>query len=190
MRILLFDNYDSFTYNLLHLLEAVDERVHVEVIKNDDAAYVRWEEFDKLVLSPGPGLPDESGHLMALIHAAAGKIPIFGVCLGLQALCVHFGGALRNLSEVAHGVARQTLRTDPQEPVFKGIGDTFMAGRYHSWVVAPGSLPGCLRPVAVDTDGNIMAIRHTEWDIFAVQFHPESVLTPDGRKMIENWVKS
>lgn len=190
MNILLYDNYDSFTYNLLHVLEAVDPSVRVVVIRNDEGDLERWKDFDKVVLSPGPGLPQESGRLMEFIQSCEGKIPILGVCLGLQALTLHFGGGLFNLKKVLHGVAIETSVLDPTEPIFNGIPLSFPAGRYHSWVADRHNFPSQLKITATDANGQIMAFRHREKEICAVQFHPESILTPHGRKILQNWVKS
>lgn len=190
MRILLFDNYDSFTYNLVHLLEAVDPTVKVDVLLNDVKDFSRWQEYDKIVLSPGPGLPNESGNLLRFIAEVEGKRPVLGVCLGLQALVVHYGGSLKNLDNVLHGVAIPTIITDSSEPVFDGLPASLPTGRYHSWVADPEKMPAVLRCVATDPDGQVMAVRHQHHDTFAVQFHPESVLTPDGAQILANWIKT
>jgi anthranilate synthase component 2 len=190
MKVLLYDNYDSFTYNLVHLLEASDARVEVSVMRNDETDLDRWRSFDGVVLSPGPGLPQESGLLMKFIQEAAGHVPILGVCLGLQALVVHFGGKLINLDRVLHGVALPTRINSPQDALFKDISNPFLAGRYHSWVADPANLPEILTVTASDESGQVMAVRHRELNISAVQFHPESILTPEGPKILQNWVKS
>ena len=190
MRILLFDNYDSFTYNLVHMLEAADPAVKVDVVLNDQTDYKRWNDYDKIVISPGPGLPEESGHLLSFIAEVEGKKPILGVCLGLQAIVVHHGGTLLNLDQVLHGVGIPTRVVQPTEPVFAGLGPSLITGRYHSWVANPETLPAVLEVVATDDAGNIMAVRHRLHDTVALQFHPESVLTPDGSKILSNWIKT
>jgi anthranilate synthase component 2 len=187
MNILLVDNYDSFTYNLLHYLE-MNDGVMVEVIRNDkiDPATVAW--YDKIVFSPGPGLPSGAGRMNDIIRRYAARKPMLGVCLGLQAMAEVFGGKLKNLDKVLHGLARKTIVTDPTDPLFRNIPQSFLAGRYHSWVADRSALPSCLRTTAVDEDGEVMAFRHTEYPICGVQFHPESVLTEYGKELIRNWV--
>ena len=163
MKIVIIDNYDSFTYNLSHLVKELG--AEVTVLRNDCFSMEELEEFDKILLSPGPGIPEEAGLLLDVIRTYSGRKPILGVCLGEQAIGEVFGGKLINLKEV-------------EIPV----------GRYHSWVVDSDSLPDCLEVTAVSAEGYIMAIRHKEFDVRGIQFHPESVLTPDGKKMIENWI--
>ena len=172
------------------MLESVDEKVKVEVMRNDDPELDKWKNFDKVVLSPGPGLPQQAGLLMSFIQNAEGRIPILGVCLGQQALAMHYGGKLKNLRQVLHGQSIPANIVDPTEPLFCGVPSTFMTGRYHSWVVDRESLPSELRITALDDSGEIMALRHREFDIAAVQFHPESVLTPLGAQILANWIKS
>ena len=190
MRILLIDNYDSFTYNLVHLLEGTDTSVKVDVMLNDAKDFSSWKQYDKIVLSPGPGLPEDSGNLLRFIAEVEGKRPLLGVCLGLQALVVHYGGVLKNLDNVLHGVAIPTNITDSSDPVFAGLPLSLPTGRYHSWVADPEKLPSALRCVATDPYGQVMAVRHRQHDTFAVQFHPESVLTPNGAKILSNWIKT
>jgi anthranilate synthase component 2 len=187
MRILLLDNYDSFTYNLVHYLE-MNEDVTVEVVRNDSIDIELPSRFDRIVLSPGPGLPSESGLLMDIIKKYAGMKPMLGVCLGLQAMAEVYGGTLKNLEDVLHGVARKVIVVEPGEPLFKGLPSTFPGGRYHSWVADKNTLPACFRVTAIDEQENIMAIRHKEYDLCGVQFHPESVLTENGEKIIANWL--
>jgi anthranilate synthase component 2 len=186
----LFDNYDSFTYNLVHLLEAADSTVQVDVMKNDSDIGDRWQEYDRIVLSPGPGLPEESGELMTFLQKVVGHRPVLGVCLGLQAVQMHFGGSLVNLNNVLHGISLPTIILDTEEPIFKGVASPFMAGRYHSWVANPSDLPEVLKVIATDLEGQVMAIRHCTMDVVAVQFHPESVLTPEGSRILSNWLDS
>ena len=191
MKIVIIDNYDSFTYNLAHLIKELGAEVVVyrndqpevqALIDNADKI-----EFDKIVLSPGPGIPSEAGLLLDVIRTFAGKKPILGVCLGHQAIAEVFGAKLINLSEVFHGVA--TVGTQlGNDIVFSGLPMSIVMGRYHSWVVSRDNFPECLEITAESEGGHIMALRHKEYDIHGIQFHPESVLTPDGRKMINNWL--
>lgn len=185
-RILVIDNYDSFTYNLVHYLE--DLGAEVTVKRNDQLALKEVDEFDKLVLSPGPGIPDEAGLLKEIIATYAPVKSIFGVCLGQQAIAEVFGGSLINLDEVFHGVATR-VKVIKKDLLFEGLPEEFSAGRYHSWVVHP-ELPDVLEATSIDDNGQLMSIRHKEFDLRAVQFHPESVLTPFGKKILENWIKS
>ena len=187
MNVLLFDNYDSFTYNLRHILRALG--VQVEVFRNDKISLDEVARFDKILLSPGPGIPEEAGLLLPLIRRYAPTKSILGVCLGEQAIAQAFGATLVNLPRVYHGVASTISRVAP-EPLFNGFPNEFKAGRYHSWEVAREGLPSCLEVTAVDSEsGGIMALRHRTYDVHGLQFHPESVLTPDGEKMIVNWIK-
>lgn len=185
MKIVIIDNYDSFTYNLSHLIKELG--VEVTVFRNDRFELSDLEPFDKIVLSPGPGIPSEAGLLLDVIHAYAGKKPILGVCLGHQAIGEAFGSKLENLSEVFHGVATPcNIVTD--DPIFSGLERTITIGRYHSWVVSHEKFPDCLEVTAVSDDGQIMALRHKTMNIHGIQFHPESVLTPDGKTMIKNFI--
>ncbi len=183
--ILVIDNYDSFTYNLVHHLEALGARVRV--VRNDQIALEEVDRFDHIVLSPGPGIPDEAGLLKAIIQAYAPTKAIFGVCLGQQAIAEVFGGSLTNLSQVYHGIGTQ-INIDTTEPIFRGLPEQIQAGRYHSWVVNQEDLPAELRVTARDQNGQIMAIRHLNYEVCAVQFHPESILTPDGAQMLKQWL--
>ncbi|TDQ30796.1 anthranilate synthase component II [Zeaxanthinibacter enoshimensis] len=185
-RILVIDNYDSFTYNLVHYLEAMDCEVIVK--RNDQLKLEDVEAFDKIVLSPGPGIPDEAGLLKEIIARYAPTKSIFGVCLGQQAIGEVFGGSLINLDQVYHGVATR-IKVLGDDVLFKNLPTTLEVGRYHSWVVNP-DLPECLEATSVAEDGQVMSLRHKEYDVRAVQFHPESVLTPHGKELLENWVKS
>lgn len=188
INILVIDNYDSFVYNLVHYLEALDCKVTVK--RNDKVTLEEIEDYDKILLSPGPGIPEEAGLLKPIIKEYAGKKPIFGVCLGQQAIGEVFGGSLINLDKVFHGVATTATQTVADEPLYKDIENEFQIGRYHSWVVSPAQFPDELEITAVDVNGQIMSLRHRNYDVRGVQFHPESVLTPDGKKMIKNWVES
>jgi anthranilate synthase component 2 len=193
MKILVFDNYDSFTYNLVHLVEKIIGE-KVDVFRNDQIPLEKVEIYDKIILSPGPGIPSEAGSLLPLIKQYAATKSILGVCLGHQAIGEVFGARLINLSKVYHGVA-SPVNIIPQNPLsatnsrnlFEGLPDGFMAGRYHSWVVDPDDFPDVLEITATDMNGHIMALRHKSYDVLGVQFHPESILTPDGEKIMRNW---
>ena len=181
----MIDNYDSFTYNLVHYLEDLDSEVTVK--RNDQLTLDEVEPFDYIVLSPGPGIPDEAGLLKDIIKKYAPTKRIFGVCLGLQAIGEVFGGTLVNLDKVYHGVAT-TITVTKDDPIFKGLPKNLQVGRYHSWVVDP-NVPKVLEITSVDENGQIMSLRHKEYDVTAVQFHPESVLTPEGKQMLKNWLE-
>ncbi|WP_299213662.1 aminodeoxychorismate/anthranilate synthase component II [uncultured Aquimarina sp.] len=187
-KVLVIDNYDSFVYNLVHYLE--DLGCEVTVKRNDQLRLEEVAPFEKILLSPGPGIPDEAGLLKDIIKTYADTKSIFGVCLGQQAIGEVFGGSLINLDEVYHGVASEVKLTVSDELLFQGLNETFDVGRYHSWVVADTDLPSCLEATSFDENGQIMSLRHKELDVRGVQFHPESVLTPDGKKMLENWVNN
>lgn len=185
--IVVIDNYDSFTYNLVHYLEAMDAKV--TVLRNDEFELDELENFDKIILSPGPGIPDEAGLLKDVIRKYAPTKSILGVCLGQQAIGEVFGGQLTNLEQVFHGVATKIKVIVNDEVLFEDLPNEFEVGRYHSWVVqAP--LPEDLEVTAVDEQGQIMALRHKKFDVRAVQFHPESVLTPNGKQILGNWLNS
>ncbi|MDX1271946.1 aminodeoxychorismate/anthranilate synthase component II [Bizionia paragorgiae] len=186
-KILVIDNYDSFTYNLVHYLE--DLNCKVTVRRNDKLTLEFVDKFDKIVLSPGPGIPDEAGLLKSIIKHYASTKSILGVCLGLQAIGEVFGGQLINLDTVYHGVSTPVNVIVDDEPLFKGLEKTFEVGRYHSWVLST-VLPDSLEVTSVDNNGQIMSIRHKLYDIKAVQYHPESVLTPNGKQILENWIQS
>lgn len=189
MKILVFDNYDSFTYNLVHLVEYITGE-KVEVHRNDKIKLDQVAAFDKIILSPGPGIPTEAGLLLPLINAYAATKSILGVCLGHQAIGQAFGGTLINLDEVYHGVAMPChIDTKVSSPLFAGMPESFEVGRYHSWVVDSTTLPECLTVTATDDMGLIMAMQHNSYDIQGVQFHPESVLTPLGETIMRNWLK-
>lgn len=184
-KIVIIDNYDSFTYNLAHLVKELG--AEVTVFRNDQFEMGALEAFDKILLSPGPGIPSEAGLLLNVIKTYAGRKPILGVCLGHQAIGEVFGGTLENLSHVYHGVDTPCLQV-ADNPMFEGLPPKFPVGRYHSWVVSRQNFPECLEVTAVAEDGEIMALRHREHEIYGIQFHPESVLTPDGRRMMQNWL--
>ena len=185
MKIVIIDNYDSFTYNLSHLVKELG--ADVTVFRNDQFEINQLEVFDKIILSPGPGIPSEAGLLLDVIRTYAGKKPILGVCLGHQAIGEVFGGKLTNLTDVYHGVATEGTQFGI-DPIFDGLPKRIVMGRYHSWVVDRSEFPACLEITAVSDEGQIMALRHRDNDIHGIQFHPESVLTPDGRSIIKNWL--
>jgi len=193
LKILVFDNYDSFTYNLVHLVEKIT-RDKVDVFRNDQLPLERVEEYDKIILSPGPGIPEEAGLLLPLVRHYASQKSILGVCLGHQAIGEAFGAKLENLSTVYHGVSTpvSTVQAGPgagRSSLFEGLGPRFMAGRYHSWIVSEEEFPGELEITARDENGYIMGLQHRTYDVRGVQFHPESVLTPDGERILRNWLK-
>lgn len=193
MNILVFDNYDSFTYNLVHLVEKI---IHAKVTvkRNDQIALEDVSAFDKIILSPGPGVPTEAGLLLPLIKAYAASKSILGVCLGHQAIGEAFGGKLVNLSTVYHGIATPIQLTNQRQnkynnDLFDGFENEFIVGRYHSWVISEDEFPEELEITARDKHNYIMALQHKTFDVQGVQFHPESVLTQDGEKMLQNWLK-
>ena len=185
MKIVIIDNYDSFTYNLSHLVKELG--AEVTVYRNDKFEMEQLEEFDKIILSPGPGIPCEAGLLLDVIKTYAGKKPILGVCLGHQAIGESFGGHLTNLTEVYHGVATPATRI-VDDYLFERLPDKIEVGRYHSWVVDNEGLPDCLEVTSVSDEGFIMSLRHKEHDIRGIQYHPESVLTTEGKTILRNWL--
>jgi anthranilate synthase component 2 len=186
-KILVIDNYDSFTYNLVHYLE--DLNCEVTVYRNDEFEIDEIASFDKILLSPGPGIPDEAGLLKAVIEKYSPTKSILGVCLGQQAIGEVFGGTLSNLDKVYHGVATNVKTVVSDEILFESLGNEFEVGRYHSWVV-DANLPNDLEATSIDENGQIMSLRHKNYDVRGVQFHPESVLTPKGKRILENWINS
>ena len=186
MKIVIIDNYDSFTYNLSHLLKELG--AEVEVVRNDKFELKDLEQYDKIVLSPGPGIPSEAGLLLYVIRTYAGRKPILGVCLGHQAIGEVFGASLENLKEVYHGVQTEGTQLG-NDYIFDGLPERVMMGRYHSWVVAKDSVPESLEVTAMSDDGEIMAMHHRQYDIHGIQFHPESVLTPEGKTIVGNFLK-
>ena len=185
MKIVIIDDYDSFTYNLSHLVKELG--AEVTVLRNDQFHLEDLQEYSKIILSPGPGIPSEAGLLLDVIRTYAGRKPILGVCLGHQAIGEAFGGKLENLSDVFHGVATPCYII-ADDPIFSGIPRDITIGRYHSWVVSREEFPDCLEVTAESDEGQIMALRHRELNIRGIQFHPESVLTPEGKKMIQNFL--
>lgn len=186
--VLVIDNYDSFTYNLVHLINEVG--YEAEVWRNDKFALADVEKYDKILLSPGPGIPEEAGLLLDVIKAYAPTKSIFGVCLGQQAIAEAFGATLYNLGRPMHGIATPVTVVDGDEPLFWECPQTINVGRYHSWVVSKDNFPSCLKITARDHKNEIMALRHETLDVRGVQFHPESVLTEFGKQMMENWLTS
>jgi anthranilate synthase component II len=204
MKILVFDNYDSFTYNLVHLVEKITHE-KVDVYRNDQLPLEKVKDYDKIILSPGPGIPEEAGLLLPLIKEYASSKSILGVCLGHQAIGEAFGGQLVNLSTVYHGVATKieiggekpdpdsyrdgSQTSDKKSRLFEGLPSEIEVGRYHSWIVSDEGFPDELEVTARDENNYIMALQHKNYDVQGVQFHPESVLTPDGEKILQNWLK-
>lgn len=188
-RILVFDNYDSFTYNLVHLVEKILHQ-KVEVFRNDQLPLEKVKEYDKIILSPGPGIPEEAGLLLPLIKEYAATKSILGVCLGHQAIGQAFGGKLVNLSTVYHGVATPIQLLNGKAPLFTGLPPEIEVGRYHSWVISEEGFPKELEITARDANNFIMALQHKKYDVQGVQFHPESVLTPVGEQILRNWLKN
>lgn len=186
MKIVIIDNYDSFTYNLSHLVKELG--ADVTVFRNDKFLLNEIEQYDKIILSPGPGIPSEAGLLLDVIRTYRGRKPMLGVCLGHQAIGEVFGARLTNLSTVYHGVATEGTQYG-NDPIFRGMPKRIIMGRYHSWVVDSTSLPECLEVTAMSDDGYIMALRHRHYDIHGIQFHPESVLTTEGRQIVKNWLE-
>ncbi len=186
-QILVIDNYDSFTYNLVHYLQDLDCEVVVK--RNDKITLEAVDQFHKILLSPGPGIPDEAGLLKPIIKRYAASKSILGVCLGQQAIGEVFGGSLENLSRVYHGVSTQIKLINSDEILYRNIPETFEVGRYHSWVVSK-NLPAALIATAIDENGDIMSLKHREYDVRAVQYHPESILTEHGREILKNWIEA
>jgi anthranilate synthase component 2 len=186
-KILVFDNYDSFTYNLVHAISCLG--CEVDVVRNDCIAIEDVDQYDKIVLSPGPGIPSESGILLDLIKMYAPTKSIFGVCLGEQAIGEVFGGKLENLEHVYHGISTEIQVID-NDLLFAGLERRFEAGRYHSWIVSRDDFPADLKITAIDSENNIMALAHRKYDVRGVQFHPESVLTPVGMQILKNWLEN
>lgn len=186
MKIVIIDNYDSFTYNLSHLVKELG--AEVAVVRNDQFELSELESFDKIILSPGPGIPSEAGLLLDVIRTYAGRKPILGVCLGHQAIGEVFGGQLTNLGEVFHSVATH-CHLMQRDYLFEGLPDDITVGRYHSWVVDASTMPDCLEITSLSDEGQVMSLRHKDFDIRGIQYHPESVLTPDGKTILKNWIE-
>ena len=187
MKILIFDNYDSFTYNLVQMAEDIVGKI-VTVAKNDEISLVEIEKFDKIIFSPGPGIPSEAGNLLAVIRQFSERKPILGVCLGMQAIAEAFGGCLKLLPEVYHGVAVEAISQNKNAKILKNLPEKLQVGRYHSWVVNTEDFPEDLEITSVDSLGNIMSLQHTKYDVHGVQYHPESILTPSGKQILKNFL--
>jgi anthranilate synthase component II len=188
MKVLVLDNYDSFVYNLVYILRNLG--VEVDVFRNDKISIDDAGTYDKIMLSPGPGIPSEAGIMMELLAAYKTNRSIFGVCLGHQAIAEAFGATLQNMGEVLHGVTTPCIVTEPNEKLFIGLPNSFEVCRYHSWTVIPESVPADLIITAIDSNSNVMAHAHAQYDIRGVQFHPEAYLTEHGVAMVENWLKN
>ena len=186
MRLLVLDNYDSFTYNLVYILRELGYQP--DVIRNDKLTVDEAGQYDKIMLSPGPGIPSEAGIMQDLVRQYGPTKSILGICLGHQGIGEVYGATLENLGDVLHGVAHQTTITDRSDRLFADIPNELTVGRYHSWTVVPGSMPADLRTTAVDEHGRVMALSHVRYDVKGLQFHPESVLTQNGVQMIKNWI--
>lgn len=186
MKVLIIDNYDSFTYNLVYMVQTILE-TKVDVVRNDQIDLSKVQEYDKILLSPGPGIPDEAGQLKEVIERYGKTKSILGVCLGLQAIAEVYGGRLENIRDVYHGLATD-IHVKKEDLLFKNQKPVFAGGRYHSWIVSKNQLPACFHITAEDSLNNIMALAHKEDDVRGVQFHPESVLTPTGDRIIRNWL--
>ncbi len=188
MKILVFDNYDSFTYNLVHMIRELGFGDNLDVRRNDKITLEEVDAYQKILLSPGPGIPSEAGIMQKLINRYAAEKSILGVCLGHQGIAEVFGAKLLNMPKVLHGVATKTNVINNDEPLFADVPKNFLTCRYHSWTVIPETVNGQLEITANDEDGNVLALRHKQYDVRGVQFHPESILTEHGKKMIENWL--
>lgn len=186
MKILVLDNYDSFTFNLVYILRELHD--DVEVHRNDKIALEDVAQYDKILLSPGPGIPSEAGIMQDLIRTYAPTKSIMGVCLGHQGIGEVFGATLNNMADVLHGISDKAIVIDPTEPLFKGLPQSFQVGRYHSWTVVGETVPDTMTISAVDEHGEVMALHHNTYDVRGVQFHPESVLTEHGKEMLKNWL--
>lgn len=188
MKILVLDNYDSFTYNLVYILRELHDQV--DVFRNDKISLEAVADYDKILLSPGPGIPSEAGIMQDLVRAYAPSKSILGICLGHQGIGEVFGGQLENMSDVLHGISDKNIVIDPSERLFKGIPSEFKVGRYHSWTVVPETVPATMTITAVDEQGRVMGLAHKQYDVRGLQFHPESVLTEYGKEMMHNWLSA
>lgn len=186
MKIVVIDNFDSFTYNLVHIVEQYC--CDIKVMRNNEIDWMILEKCDKIIFSPGPGLPKESEAMGEILDQYSGRKPILGVCLGMQYIGEYFGAELINLPEIVHGVPKKTMISSPIDPIFKGIPSGFESGRYHSWALSQNNFPECIRITATDEQNTIMAIRHKNLDLCGVQFHPESIMTQYGKNILSNWI--
>lgn len=189
MKILVLDNYDSFTYNLVHLVYELGYQ-NLAVYRNDKITLTQAQGYDKILLSPGPGIPNEAGIMLELVNKLAPQKSILGICLGHQAICEVFGAKLFNMQLVTHGLSIPTIISNKQEPLFQGLPQKFFTGRYHSWSVDKESLPQELKVTAVSADGTVMGVSHEKFDTKGLQFHPESILTQHGKIILQNWLQS
>ncbi len=189
MKIAIIDNYDSFTYNLVHAVKKITKK-NIDIIFNNKLELYQLEKYDKIILSPGPGIPSEAGLLMKIIANYAENKSILGVCLGHQAIAEYFGAKLINMKTVLHGIASQAEITIKDDVLFKGINKKFQIGHYHSWIVSNENFPQCLEVTSVDDKNQIMSLKHKTLDVRGVQFHPESILTPQGELIIKNWLNN
>lgn len=190
MKLLVIDNYDSFTYNLVHLIRELGYGANMDIIRNDAITVREVDQYDKILLSPGPGVPKDAGIMMELLHTYSASKSILGVCLGHQGIAEAFGGTLINMKEVVHGVPLKTMVTDASNVCFKEVPENFASGRYHSWMVSRENFPEELAITAEDEAGRIMALAHKQHDVRGLQFHPESILTEHGKTIMKNWVES
>lgn len=188
MKILVLDNYDSFTYNLVHIVRALGYAM--DIFRNDKISLEDVKQYDKILLSPGPGIPDEAGIMKKVVQEYGSTKSILGVCLGHQGIGEVYGAKLFNIPKVLHGVTSIAEVTDSEEYLFKNVPKTFQATHYHSWAVVPETIGGDLKVTAVNSEGLVMGLRHLKYDVKGLQFHPESIMTPEGPKMIENWLKN
>lgn len=186
MKILVIDNYDSFTYNLVYILRELHDQV--DVYRNDKISLEQVAEYDKILLSPGPGIPSEAGIMLDVVKEYAPSKSIMGVCLGHQGIGEVFGATLENMSDVLHGISDKVMVTDSQDRIFRNLPHQFKVGRYHSWTVIPNTVPATMTITAVDEQGRVMGLAHKTYDVKGVQFHPESVLTEHGKEMLRNWL--
>ncbi len=189
MKIIIIDNYDSFTYNLVHMVRKIAGNI-IDVVHNNELQLSDLEIYNKIILSPGPGVPSEAGLLMDIIAEYAHKKSMLGVCLGHQAISEHFGATLINMPTVLHGISSTASLISPDDKLFKELGSSFQVGHYHSWLVDSKNLPECIEVTSIDEKHRIMSMKHRTYDVRGVQFHPESILTPDGEKMMANWLNS
>ncbi|HEV7348754.1 aminodeoxychorismate/anthranilate synthase component II [Telluribacter sp.] len=187
MKILVIDNYDSFTYNLVYILRELHDQV--DVYRNDKIAMEQVADYDKILLSPGPGIPSEAGTMLDVVREYAPAKSILGVCLGHQGIGEVFGATLENMSDVLHGISDKVMITDRQDRIFRNLPPQFNVGRYHSWTVIPNTVPPSMTITAVDENGRVMGLAHKTYDVKGVQFHPESVLTEHGKEMLSNWLE-
>ncbi len=187
MKILVLDNYDSFTYNLVYILK--QNNLDFDVLRNDKITKEEALDYDGILLSPGPGIPEEAGNMPSIIEACAGRIPILGICLGHQAIAQYLGGEIINRNDVLHGMQTPILLTKKDSPIFRNVPESFEAGRYHSWELNKGEVPEKIEATAIDEQGSIMALQNLDLNLYGFQFHPESIMTPEGKTMVDNFIE-